>query len=445
MSARQPTAQSPPRHERPFRVLRYRDFRLIWSAEALSQTGTQIQRVAVAWQVFELTGDPFHLGLLGLVRFVPLFLFGLVGGVVADRYDRRQILILSQLALMGVTGAFAGLTATGSITLAWIYGLTALSSLFGAVAAPTRHALIPTLVPTASIPAAMSMGVLAFQAAGMTGPAIGGVLVASVGIAASYAVDAVTFGLVAISALMLRSRATRAAPVISGRAAAVEGLRFLRESPVLLGTMALDFLAGFFAASTTLMPIFASDILGGGPRTLGWLLTAPAAGAVVGATIMASRRPLTRPGVGILAAIVVFGLSTTAFALSRNLWLSLTFLAISGAADSVSVSQRHTLRNLLTPDPLRGRVAAAHSTFASGGPQLGEVRSGILASWTGAPVAVAIGGLAAALTALVVARQVPGIAGFRWETENTSAEIMDGEQSGGEGAKRIDERGSRSI
>ncbi len=393
MSARQPTAQSSSRHERPFRVLRYRDFRLIWSAEVLSQTGTQIQRVAVAWQVFELTGDPFHLGLLGLVRFVPLFLFGLVGGVVADRYDRRQTLILSQLALMVVTGAFAGLTANGSITLAWIYGLTALSALFSAVAAPTRHALIPTLVPTASIPAAMSMGVLAFQAAGMAGPAIGGLLVASVGIAPSYAVDAATFGLVAMSAFALHSRPTRAAPVISGRAAAMEGLRFLRESPVLLGTMSLDFLASFFGASTTLMPIFASDVLGGGPRTLGWLLTAPAAGAVAGATIMASRRPLTRPGVGILVAIVVFGLSITAFALSRNLWLSLIFLAASGAADSVSVSQRHTLRNLLTPDRLRGRVAAAHSTFAAGGPQLGDVRAGIVASWTGAPVAVAIGGV----------------------------------------------------
>ena len=445
MSARQTTSQPPPRHERPFRVLRHRDFRLIWSAEVLSQTGTQIQRVAVAWQVFELTGDPFHLGLLGLVRFVPLFLFGLVGGVVADRYDRRQTLILSQLALMVVTGAFAGLTATGSISLAWIYGLTALSALFGAVAAPTRHALIPTLVPTASIPAAMSMGVLAFQAAGMAGPAIGGVLVASVGIAPSYAVDAATFGLVALSAFALHSRPTRAAPVISGRAAAMEGLRFLRESPVLLGTMSLDFLANFFGAITTLMPIFASDILGGGPQTLGWLLAAPAVGAVVGATIMAGRPPMTRPGVGILGAIVVFGLSITAFAFSRNLWLSLAFLAASGAADSVSVSQRHTLRNLLTPDRLRGRVAAAHSTFAAGGPQLGDVRSGIMASWVGAPVAVAIGGLAAVLTALLVARQVPGIARFRWETDQPTVEVTNAEKTGDEGVKRIDERGSRSI
>jgi MFS family permease len=172
MSARRPNPQ-PQLTEHPFRVLRYRDFRLIWSAEVLSQTGTQIQRVAVAWQVFELTGDPFQLGLLGLVRFLPLFLFGLAGGVAADRHDRRKTLILSQLALMVVASLFAGLTATGSISLTWIYALTALSSLFSAVSAPTRHAMIPTLVPTASMPAAMSLGVLAFQAAGMAGPAVG--------------------------------------------------------------------------------------------------------------------------------------------------------------------------------------------------------------------------------------------------------------------------------
>jgi len=419
-------------------VLRHRDFRLIWSAEILSQTGTQIQRVAVAWQVFELTGDPLQLGLLGLVRFVPLFLFGLAGGVVADRYDRRQTLILSQLALIVVASLFAGLTATNTINLPWIYGLTALSALFSAVSAPTRHALIPTLVPVASMPAAMSLGVLAFQAAGMAGPAVGGILVASAGIAASYAIDAITFGFVAISAFALRTRPERATPVISGKAAAIEGLRFLRESPVLLGTMSLDFLASFFGASTTLMPIFASEILSGGPQTLGWLLAAPATGAVVGATIMASRRPLARPGVGILAAIVIFGLSIAAFALSRNLWLSLAFLAVSGAADSVSVSQRHTLRNVLTPDRLRGRVAAAHSTFAAGGPQLGDVRSGVVASWTGAPIAVAIGGVAAVLAALVVARLVPGIAGFRWET-GIHMEVPEVEKPETRGVKRIDE------
>jgi MFS family permease len=427
MIDRSATSPSHAHHERPFRVLAHRDFRLIWTAELLSDTGTQIQRVAVAWQIFELTGDPFHLGLLGLVRFVPLFLFGLAGGVVADRYDRRRTLILVQVAQMAVSAAFAGLTVTHQISLGWIYALTALAALLGAISGPTQHALIPTLVPIAAMPAAMTMGVLTMQSAGMVGPALGGALLASTGIAASYAIDAISFGVVALAALALHARPARGGAFVDGRTAAMEGLRFLRETPVLLGVMVLDFLANFFGASMTLMPIFAATILGGGPATLGLLLSAPATGAVAGATILASRRSLARPGVGILAAIVVYGLALTGFALSRNLWLSLALLALSGAADSVSVAQRHTLRNVVTPDRLRGRVAAAHSTFAGGGPQLGEFEAGLIASLTSAPFAVAIGGIGTLLAAAIVARRVPGIARFRWDGATQEVAVVSAE------------------
>jgi hypothetical protein len=248
----------------------------------------------------------------------------------------------------------------------------------------------------------------------MAGPALGGVLVATVGVAASYAIDAITFGLIALAALAMRTRAERTAPLIGGMSAIAEGLQFLRQTPVLLATMMLDFLATFFGASTTLMPIFAAEVLGGGPGVLGLLLSAPATGAVVGATVMASRRPLARPGLGILGAIAVYGIALIAFALSRNLWLSCAFLAISGAADSVSVTQRHTLRNVVTPDALRGRVAAAHATFAGGGPQLGEFQAGVIASRFGAPAAVVIGGVCTLVAALVVAQIVPGIRNLRW-------------------------------
>jgi MFS family permease len=432
-------------HERPYRVLGYRDFRLIWGAELLSDTGTQIQHVAVAWQVFQLTGDPLNLGLLGLVRFVPLFLFGLAGGVVADRYDRRRTLIVVQLGQMAISAAFAGLTVTHQITVLWIYALTALSALLGAISGPTQHALIPALVPTAAIPAAMTMGVLTMQSAGMVGPAIGGSLVASAGIAVAYAVDAISFGVVAIAAFALRARPPRVGTIVGGRAAAMEGLRFLRASPVLLGTMVLDFLATFFGASTALMPIFAATILGGGPQTLGLLLAAPAVGAVAGATVLASRRSLGRPGAGILFAVVVYGLALIAFALSRNLWLSLAFLAISGAADAVSMSQRHTLRNFVTPDRLRGRVAAAHATFAGGGPQLGEFEAGLIASFTSAPVAVAIGGIGTVLAAAIIGRRVPGIAEFRWESAAQAAMPPPSGTCPSRAAQSIDESSDRSI
>jgi MFS family permease len=445
MANRTPTSTNPSPQQRPFRVLEHRDFRLIWGAELASSAGTQVQRVAVAWQVFEMTGDPLQLGLLGLVRFVPLFLFGLIGGVAADRYDRRTTLIVVQIVQMLIAAAFAILTASGQITLPAIYALTAFSALFGAVSAPTRHALIPTLVPVAAMPAAMTMGVLAFQAAGMVGPALGGILIASVGIAASYAVDAVSFGLVAVAALAIRARPVRSGPTVGGREAVMEGLRFLWASPVLLGTMALDFVANFFGASTTLMPIFAAEVLGGGPQTLGLLLSAPAAGAVTGATVLAGRRSLSRPGLGILIAITVYGFALLAFALSRNLWLSLAFLAVSGAADSVSVAQRHTIRNLITPDRLRGRVAAAHATFAGGGPQLGEFEAGLIASWTSAPVAVAAGGIGTVLAALAVGKWIPGIARFRWGDERLPDQPDSPRFPENPVARHIDESGTRSI
>jgi MFS family permease len=440
-----PQAQASTQHERPYRVLAHRDFRLIWSAELLSSGGTQIQRVAVAWQVFELTHDPFQLGLLGLVRFVPLFLFGLVGGVVADRYDRRKTLIAVQLTQMIVAAIFAALTATDRISLPWIYALTAIAALLGAISMPTRHALVPTLVPTAAIPGAMTMGVLAMQSAGMVGPAVGGALVASTGVAVSYAIDAITFGIVALAALAIQSRPVPSARIVGGGEAVKEGLRFLRESPILLSTMVLDFVANFFGASTTLMPIFAADVIGGGPRTLGLLLSAPAVGAVAGSAVMAGRRPLARPGTGILGAIVVYGLALTAFALSRNLWLSIAFLAVSGVADAVSMSQRHTLRNLLTPDRLRGRVAAAHSTFAGGGPQLGEFEAGIVAAATSAPVAVALGGIGTVLMTLIIANRVPEVARFRWATGSPPPVPPAATPAQNPHAKDIDERDHRSI
>jgi MFS family permease len=283
------------------------------------------------------------------------------------------------------------------------------------------------------------------QSAGMIGPAVGGALVASTGVAISYAIDAVTFGIVALAALAVQARPVPSARIVGGREAAMEGLRFLRESPVLLSTMVLDFVANFFGASTTLMPIFAADVLGGGPRTLGLLLSAPAVGAVTGSAVMAGRRPLARPGIGILGAIVVYGLALTAFALSRNLGLSIAFLAVSGTADAVSMSQRHSLRNLITPDRLRGRVAAAHSTFAGGGPQLGEFEAGIVAAATSAPVAVALGGIGTVLMTLIVASRVPDVARFRWATREPPPAPPSPLQSPNPRRGDIDERDHRSI
>jgi MFS family permease len=398
---------------RSYASLRHRDFRLLWTAEFVSSTGTQIQRVAVAWQIFEVSRDPLALGLLGLCRFVPILFFGIAGGVFADRYDRRRTLLISQMALLACSAAFALMTIFGVASLAAIYALTIIASIFAAVGGPTRQALIPALVPRDELAGAMSMNVLASQVATVSGPAIGGVILGAFGIGAAYGVDAVSFGVVAIAVIVLRTRPAVVRQTISGWAAALEGLRFLRDSPGLLAVMILDFVATFFGASTVLMPVFATDILGIGPAGLGLLLAAPAAGAVAGGAVMAVARTPNRPGLGVVAAVVVYGACIFGFGLSRDMWLSLALLAGSGAADSVSMAMRHTVRNFLSPDEMRGRIAAAHSTFAMGGPQLGEFESGLLAARFGAPAAVASGGALAIFAAILIAWRLPAISEFR--------------------------------
>lgn len=398
--------------ERAYKALRHRDFRLLWGADFVSTLGTQVQRVAITWQVFELTGDPLQLGLLGLCRFVPILLFGLAGGVVADRSDRRRTLLLCQLALLATSAVLAWLTATGEIGLLAIYGITALSAAVGAVAAPTRQALVPALVPRQSIGGAMTLNILASQVASVGGPALGGLVIGRSGLGAAYALDAVSFGAVVVALLALRPPSQVVSPSRGGMAEAVEGLRFLRDSPVLLGVMSLDFLATFFGTATVLMPIFAAELLRVGPTGLGLLLAAPAAGAVAASAVMGMARTPVRPGRGVIAAVALYGASVLGFGLSRDLWLSLGLLAGGGAADAVSMALRHTLRNLATPDALRGRIAAAHSTFAMGGPQLGELEAGLVAAAVGAGPAVALGGLGTMLAAAVIGWRFPAIAAY---------------------------------
>ena len=397
-------------HERAFRVLRYRDFRLFWSAELVSVLGTQIQRVAIIWQVYQLTGSAFQLGLLGLFRFFPVLVFGLAGGVIADQRDRRQTLLITQVILLLTSGVLVVTTATDAISMPVIYGVTFFSAMVSSVAQPTRQALIPNLVPVSSLTNAMTMNILAYQVAAVSGPAIGGLIIAWSGVGAAYMIDVISFTAVIAAVLLLKPRGERQPLKISGFEAAVEGLRFLRTSPVLLGLMSLDFLANFFGASTVLMPVFASRLLGVGAQGLGVLLTAPAVGAVAGSLVMSVVRTPGRPGRGVLVAVAIYGACIAGFGLSQSLTAALLFLAGSGAADAISMALRHTVRNLVTPDALRGRIAAAHSTFAMGGPQLGEFEAGAVAALAGARVSVAAGGIATVLIALVMFRLVPGLA-----------------------------------
>jgi MFS family permease len=394
---------------RAYSTLRHRDFRLLWGAELASTTGAQMQRVAIAWQVYDLTGDALKLGLLGLARFVPIVIFGLIGGVLADQRDRRHLLFVTQSALMLSSLTLAALTFTDSISIWAIYGMTVVSGALTAIGRPARQALIPALVPRDELAGAISMNTLSFQVATVAGPALGGLAISGIGLGWVYVFDALSFVVVLLAIFLMHTRPPAIGATTNTTTAIVEGFAFLRSSPILLGVMSVDFIATFFGAITTLMPIFADDILGSGPGTLGLLLAAPAVGSIIGGAIMSARPIAVRPGFGVLVAIVVYGFAILAFGLSTSFAVSLFFLALSGASDAVSMILRTTLRNLVTPDHLLGRISATHSMFAMGGPQLGEFRAGAMASFMGAGPAVAIGGAMTVASAVLVARLVPGI------------------------------------
>ncbi len=386
---------------------------MLWIADSIAILGAQIQMVAITWQVFELTGDPLKLGLLGLFRFVPVLFFGLYGGVIADRRDRRSILVVTHILLMATTAVLMTATALDSVTMVLIYTVTFVASAVNAFAGPARQAIIPALVPHNEIAGAATVLNLAMQTAQIGGPALGGLIIGTFGLSVAYAVGTVSFVAVIVAALLITVRERIVVTSANGLTAVIDGLRFLWTTPILLSVMALDFIATFFAASTTLMPIFAESILRMGPNGLGLLLSAPAVGAVIGSLAMSVAPIPQRPGVGIILAIVAYGLCVFGFGVSSAIWLSLLFLAGSGAADSISMAMRHSIRNLVTPPEYRGRIAAAHTTFARGGPQLGEIRSGVMASMFGVQAAVAIGGLATVIGCLVMARIVPGLVRYR--------------------------------
>ncbi|CAN5685825.1 hypothetical protein BH23CHL2_BH23CHL2_03340 [soil metagenome] len=280
---------------------------------------------------------------------------------------------------------------------------------------PARQALIPTLVPRGRIPDAMSVNILTGNVADMLGPAIGGFTIALIGISGTYAIDAVTFLAVVLALLLMKQRDSDRVRITGGNVAmVVEGLKFVKQTQVVYGIMLLDFLATILGATIALTPVFAQVIFDAGPQGLGLLNSAPAVGAVGGAFVMSIVRPPKRPGRLILLAIASYGFFLILFGLSPNIWLALLFLAGYGASDAVSMTMRHTIRNLATPDHLRGRVAATHSTFSSGGPRLGEFQTGLAASLIGIRATPVIGGIGCIIVAIAIARIIPAVRNYEF-------------------------------
>jgi MFS family permease len=408
-----------------FAALRHRDFRLLWLGQIVSVTGSQMQLVAINWHVYVLTQSALALGLVGLFRGLPVILCSLAGGVVADAVNRKRLMIVTQSVMLVSAGLLTAVTFAGIKNVWPIYVLSALASAATAFDIPARQSLMPTLVPLEEFPNAVSLYLIVFNVATIGGPAIAGVLLAERGPATIYAINALSF--VAVIIALLAMRASGSPELQTARkdalsfAALKEGLRFVWQTPIMVQTMTLDFVATFFASATLLLPIFARERLDVGAHGYGLLASAPAIGSVITAFVMARLGTLQHEGRLVVASVAVYGVATAAFGVSMAFWFSLVMLAVTGAADTVSTVLRQTIRQLVTPNHLRGRMTSINMMFFMGGPQLGELEAGILAALIKAPLSVVVGGLCSTTAAAITAVKSKSLMEF--EISDVKSEI----------------------
>jgi MFS family permease len=366
------------------------------------------------------------LGFVGLVRVVPIVFFSVVSGVAADVFDRRRLMLVTQTVMAVFSATLAVLTWHG-LRVVWpVYAIAAASAAAGAFDLPARQALIPNLVPREHLANALSLNTIMFQIAAVAGPAAGGIVIATAGVAWAYAFDAASF-LVVIAALLMMSdpqgrgfkpERLETATTAAGFSlhSALEGLRFVFRAPLIRSTMLLDFFATFFSSATALLPIYAQTILHVGAHGYGWLYAAPAAGAMIASAVMVRVvDAIEHRGAVLSAAVMAYGFATIAFGLSRHFWLSLLCLAATGAGDTVSTIFRGLIRQLETPDHLRGRMTGVNMIFFMGGPQLGELEAGLVANWFGAVMSVATGGVGCVIATAWIVAKTPELLAYRRE------------------------------
>lgn len=356
--------------------------------------GIQVQSVAIGWEVYARTGDVLDLGWVGLAQFLPLALLALYAGNVADRFDRRRILIATRALFAVGALALAGLSRTPELGVTPVFVVLALLGSIRAFANPAASALLPSLVRVDHLPRTIAMSSTTFQIATIAGPATGGLVYALGGAQAAYLVSAACSVASAGALLAIDApRVRREPPREAGLARLFSGVRYVRAHPILLGAISLNLFAVLLGGAVALMPVFARDILEVGETGLGLLRAAPAVGAAAVAILFATRPLARRAGPAMLSAVALFGVATIVFGLSESFGVSLAALVVLGAADMVSVVVRSSLIQLRTPDEMRGRVASVNTVFIGASNELGELESGVTAAWLGPVTAVVVGGV----------------------------------------------------
>lgn len=390
---------------------RDRDFRWLWAGQAINGIGTQITRIALPYQVYVLTGSTLAIAALTLFQLVPILVFALGAGSVADAVDRRRLLLVTQLGLLACSAALVGLSLLPTTPLVALFAVAFVAAGLSAIDQPARSSSIARLVPPERLPSAIALNQLNFQSASVIGPAIGGALIATVGLPGAYVADVLSFAASLIGVWAIAPLPPLAAAARPGLAAIREGLRFAMSRRVILSSFIIDLNAMIFGMPTSLFPALALDVFRVGPEGLGLLAAAPAAGALLAALLSGWVSAVRRIGLAVVVAVAVWGAAIALFGLSVfSFPLALVFLAIAGAADVLSAVFRSTIVQLGTPDELRGRVTSIHILVVTSGPRLGDIEAATVAAVIGPQLSVVSGGLLCVAGVVVVARLFPELA-----------------------------------
>lgn len=415
-----------------FLALQHRDFRLVWGAQIVTVVGLQMQTIAVNWHIYTLLRDQpssltflgiplaigaLGLGGLGLMRWLPLLPFGIVGGLLADTRNRRRLLMATQLLGAMVAAFLSFLAYTDRATVLTLYAVVAALTALSAIETPAREAMIPNLVPRHHLTNAVSLFMMPYVIGTITGPVISGYLLERSSIGLVYAFHAVSYlpALIALAWMHYSGEVAQRQSRIS-RDYLLDGFRFTFRTHMIRSSMLLDFFATVLGSARTLLPIVADQVLGIGAGGYGLLATAQPLGSLITGTIASARHDIKRQGAILLACIAVYGAGTALFGLSTTFAVSYLLFSTTGAADTLSAIIRGTIRQMWTPDALRGRMLGVNMIFMAGGPQLGEARAGLVAAAVGAPLAIITGGVMAALMALWVAWRDPVLRSYTSDT-----------------------------
>jgi MFS family permease len=396
-------------------AFRYRDFRLFWFSLFVSNVGTWMQMTATNWLLYQLTDSPFQLGLNGIFRAVPAIFLGLISGTFADRYDRRRLLLLTQVALALLTLGLAILDNSGSIQAWQIYAFTFISAAVGSFDGPARQALFPSLVPRSALPNAIALNSLLWKGAALIGPSLGGIAISLLGTSGAFYANAASFLVVVIALIMMRSSTARAEKRHDFFGEVKNGFTYMVSKPIILGIMVMEAVSSVFGLDNAMLTIFASDVFQVGAHGFGFLQSSRGLGAVIGSSLFIGMGRQPAQGNILMIAAILYGLCFAVFGVAPSFVLAVILLAMVGATDAIWSAARGTILQLTTPERFRGRVMGVFQLSNRGLHPLGQTETGLMVPLIGARETTVVGGLLVSAVTLMIAWRIPSIARFRWD------------------------------